>query len=210
MNDMCAAKGEIRSFIKVIDEIAFQTNLLAFKSANEAAPDDRYGKGAAAIAEELRNLADRNTRIVSKTIELIEASSLKEPNRPRIEDLIANALEEIVVSVTQITDLVAVNTVASTERAQHMFPENQGSETDQNLQPPIVVAEDYLTTAKELSCQTEQLKEMLYRFQLATNQHPAFITIVPQPKLHEIGWNFRQEFYENELFYLNDSDYERF
>lgn len=64
------AKQNIGKIIKVIDEIAFQTNVLALNASVEAARAGEHGKGFAVVAGEVRNLSIRTTDAVKQTSSL--------------------------------------------------------------------------------------------------------------------------------------------
>jgi methyl-accepting chemotaxis protein len=61
MQKINASSDEINKVVKVIDDIAFQINLLALNANVEAARAGKYGKGFAVVAEEVRNLAEKST-----------------------------------------------------------------------------------------------------------------------------------------------------
>ena len=69
--------NSINESITVVDQIAFQTNILSLNAAVEAATAGEAGKGFAVVAQEVRNLATRSALAANEIKVLVENATQK-------------------------------------------------------------------------------------------------------------------------------------
>ena len=77
MDEINEKVSAINESITIIDQIAFQTNILSLNAAVEAATAGEAGKGFAVVAQEVRNLANSSTQAAREIKNLVESANIK-------------------------------------------------------------------------------------------------------------------------------------
>jgi len=95
MEEISIQSSETKKIVSSIDEIAFQTNILALNASVEAARAGEAGAGFAVVADEVRNLARRAAGASTSTARLIDASVKTIAEGTQFSEEVTGAYEEI-------------------------------------------------------------------------------------------------------------------
>lgn len=107
---------EIAEIVKVISEIASQTNLLAFNAAIEAARAGEHGLGFSVVADEVRKLAERSSQATKEITKLINESVKRIVQGGEISKEAATAFGKIVEGVSKTTYSISEISTAAHEQ----------------------------------------------------------------------------------------------
>ena len=106
----------ISEAIAVIDQIAFQTNILSLNAAVEAATAGEAGKGFAVVAQEVRNLASRSAEAANEIKALVENATIKADGGKKTADKMIQGYSSLNSSISRTIELINDVSTASLEQ----------------------------------------------------------------------------------------------
>jgi methyl-accepting chemotaxis protein len=177
MQEINTASAKIHAIISTIDEIAFQTNLLAVNAAVEAARAGEEGRGFAVVASEVRSLALRTTGAAKEIKALIQDSLRKVANGSQLVNQSGETLHEIVSLAKKVTDVVSDMTAASREQSIGIEQVNTAvTRIDQVTQSNSEQTGELSSTARSLMQHAARLTELLATFTLTSELDAATLS----------------------------------
>ncbi len=116
MDEINEKVTSINEAITVIDQIAFQTNILSLNAAVEAATAGEAGKGFAVVAQEVRNLANRSAEAAREIKDLVEDANQKANDGKKISDEMINGYKELNTHISETIHIIEDVSKASKEQ----------------------------------------------------------------------------------------------
>lgn len=161
------SSAKIVTVIKTIEDIAFQTNILALNASVEAARAGSAGKGFSVVADEVRNLAAKSAEAAQNTDALINHSIHDVKTGTASTDLAVSAMQVIGDCIQTIKSLMDEISASSVQQSEMIVSiENGIKEISKVVQANSSAAEESAQVSKELSGQARTLNGLLSRFRI--------------------------------------------
>ncbi|GJL62226.1 MAG: hypothetical protein NPIRA04_08800 [Nitrospirales bacterium] len=181
INALGKRSQEIGEIIRVIEDIADQTNLLALNAAIEAARAGEQGRGFAVVADEVRKLAERTgkaTKEIASVIEMVqlgtneavqsmESGTVETQKGMLLAQEAGERLKEIVEGVQRVADMI--HQIAGSTEEQSLVSD----QIAQNIQAVASLSQQnegsvghVATATGDLARMASELQDSIGRFRL--------------------------------------------
>ncbi len=148
----------INESIEVIDQIAFQTNILSLNAAVEAATAGEAGKGFAVVAQEVRNLASRSAEAANEIKALVENATTKANEGKEISSNMIDGYRELNTNIETTIQMISGVADASKEQERGINQINDAVNTlDKATQQNAHVADDIANMSAGIASMSESL-----------------------------------------------------
>jgi methyl-accepting chemotaxis protein len=145
---MCSTIWSITKIVKVIKDIADQTNLLALNAAIEAARAGEQGRGFAVVADEVRKLAERSGNATTEITQMIAS--------------IQHDTESAVASMQSASQLVDQGVVRVGEAGRAMGEITGGTRHIVDVTKDIALSlEEQSAAANDIAARVERIARMV-------------------------------------------------
>ncbi len=167
MSRIESSSDEIAAIIQVIEDIAFQTNMLSLNAAVEAARAGPAGKGFAVVAAEVQSLAQNTANAASDVKGLIEKSQVHVAEGARLVNATGQSLSEIVAMASDADALVTtINDAISAQASSMSNLSDVVARVERMTKEDAAMGEDMTLLSQQITSGSERLSTQLLSFRL--------------------------------------------
>ncbi|CAB3836157.1 hypothetical protein LMG26686_01202 [Achromobacter mucicolens] len=182
MDEISKSSQRITEIIRVIDGIAFQTNILALNAAVEAARAGEQGRGFAVVAGEVRTLAQRSAASAQEIKTLIEASVQNVKSGTQRVQAAGSTMTEIVDGINRVQRMVSEIHGAMAEQSTGLGQIDRSvADMDQATQQNAALVEQSTAASGMLSDQARVLADAVARFKLREEEAAGSARLIALP-----------------------------
>ena len=161
------SSDRISDIITVIDDIAFQTNLLSLNAAVEAARAGDQGRGFAVVATEVRDLSSRCAK-AARQVKVMIRESVQTVTEGRLRvRATGDTFESIAYNIQEVSEIMSAIAAASQEQTTAIRDLNSVVvQLDETTQQNAALVEKSLTASGRMAEQARQLDAIMDTFRL--------------------------------------------
>ncbi|MEM8802634.1 MAG: PAS domain-containing methyl-accepting chemotaxis protein, partial [Pseudomonadota bacterium] len=148
-----ASSEEINEIVKVISEIAGQTNMLAFNAAIEAARAGEHGLGFSVVADEVRKLAERSSQATKEITKLINETVKRVSQGSEVSREAGAAFKKILDGIAETTDSISQISVAANEQ------QTAARDVAEAVQSIVEASEEAVIASDKIAASTNDLNK---------------------------------------------------
>ena len=161
------SSAQIVSIVKTIEDIAFQTNVLALNASIESARAGAAVKGFSVVSDEVRSLASKSSEAAKNTSTLIGRSIQDVKTGTESTNLAISAMQVIGECIQSIKILMDEIALASSQQSEMIVSvENRIKEVSKVIQTNSDAAEESASVSNELSGQAKTLNQLIGQFRI--------------------------------------------
>lgn len=191
MRELDESSSEIASIISTIDNIAFQTNILALNASVEAARAGEHGRGFAVVAAEVRKLAQNSAAAAQEITDQIKRNGERVEHGNQRAAEASQATEDIVAAIGRVSQIMREISHASAEqRAGVQEAGTAVTQMDQVTQQNSSLVQESASAAENLQQHAQQLMAAMSAFRLPagnTTDNPSPTAIASAPSASRVA-----------------------
>ncbi len=181
LDETVMAMRSISEKIRIVEEIARQTNMLALNAAIEAARAGEQGRGFAVVAAEVRKLAERSQN-AAKDISKLSVSNIQLSEKAGI------ILKEMVSGIQKTAELIQEISASSAEQASGIAQVNKAiQQLDQVIQENAAATEEMAAGSRDFSLQAERMLQAVSFFRFSRKMKKEILPKAQSPDAEETG-----------------------
>lgn len=171
MGEIETSSAQISSIVQVIEDLAFQTNLLSLNAGVEAVRAGEVGRGFAVVASEVRGLAQRSSESAAEIRTLIASSNRNVENGVRLVSDLGSATEGVLEEIVSVSTRVADISASTKEQAQGIQEINSGiAALDQVTQRNAAMVNESASAGRALLTKASSLRSLVSKFHASDRQ----------------------------------------
>ncbi|MCT7514599.1 HAMP domain-containing methyl-accepting chemotaxis protein [Aliarcobacter cryaerophilus] len=158
MDEINTQVNLVNDAISVIDQIAFQTNILSLNAAVEAATAGEAGKGFAVVAQEVRNLASRSSEAAKEIKSIVEEATKKANEGKEIANEMIQGYKSLNDSINSTINLISDVEMSSKEQLSGIEQINDAvNQLDQQTQQNAAIS----TQTNDIAITSDKIAKLI-------------------------------------------------